>query len=207
MVEEQLRARGISDVRVLEAMLTTPREIFVPPDARDAAYEDRALPIGRGQTISQPFIVGYMAERLVLNEHCRVLEIGTGSGYQTAILAPLCKWVYSVERLDALHVEAARILKELDIRNVTLSTGDGTLGLADEAPFDRIIVSAAAPQVPPTLVSQLADGGRLVIPVGGPVDQTITVVERVAPRTIESPMLGCRFVKLIGREGWSPEDA
>ena len=147
MVEEQIRARGISDARVLEAMLSLPRERFVPADIRGSCYEDRALPIGHRQTISQPFIAAYMTEQLELTEDCKVLEIGTGTGYQTAILAMMCKHVFSVERIVDLQRGAARLLAGLKFTNITLSSGDGSTGLKIEAPFDRIMVTAGAPSV------------------------------------------------------------
>lgn len=203
MVDEQIRARGIDDKRVLGAMLKVPRQHFLPVDSRHAAYEDRALPIGQGQTISQPFIVAYMTQKLTLTPSCRVLEVGTGTGYQTAILALLCKRVFTIERIPLLQRHAAKVLGGLQISNVSMTTGDGSLGLEEEAPFDRIIVTAAAPQVPQPLVNQLVDGGQLVAPVGGLTEQTIVVVVRDGLRTIETPCLACRFVKLVGEEGWA----
>ncbi|MFQ5590925.1 MAG: protein-L-isoaspartate(D-aspartate) O-methyltransferase [Phycisphaerae bacterium] len=205
MVEEQVRARGVYDERVLDVMLRLPREHFLPPDCRDAAYEDRALPIGEGQTISQPFIVAYMTQKLMPAPSGRVLEIGTGTGYQTAVLALLCQHVFTVERIAVLQQRAAEALRILRISNVSMSIGDGSMGLAESAPFDGILVTAAAPRVPESLVNQLVDGGRLVVPVGGLAEQTIVVVVRDGPRTIETPCLGCRFVKLIGQEGWSSD--
>ena len=203
MVEEQIRARGIDDERVLDAMLAVRREQFLPAGSRHAAYEDRALPVGQGQTISQPFIVAYMTQKLMLTPSCRVLEVGTGTGYQTAILALLCKRVFTIERIPLLQHRAAKVLRSLQISNVSMTTGDGSLGLEEEAPFDRIIVTAAAPQVPPPLVDQLVDGGQLVAPVGGLTEQTIVVVVRNGQRTIETACLACRFVKLVGEEGWA----
>jgi len=203
MVEHDIRRRGVRDPRVLNALATIPRERFVPPAQRTAAYDDRALPLDFGQTISQPFIVAYMTELLAVAPECIVLEIGTGSGYQTSVLARLAQTVHTVERLDELRERAARTFADLQLANVVLHSGDGSLGLPELAPFDRIIVTAAAPRVPPPLVEQLADGGRLVIPVGGDTEQTIVEVTREGSRSIEIPRLACRFVKLIGQEGWS----
>ena len=206
MIDEQIRPRGVCDPRVLDAMMSVPRESFVAPNLRTSTYEDRALPIAAGQTISQPYIVAYMTQQLAVEPHHRVLEVGTGSGYQCAILARLAAHVYSVERIDDLRVAAARRLADLGITNVTLCAGDGTLGLAEFAPYDRILVTAAAPRIPPALVEQLVDRGRLVIPIGGATEQTIVVVTRDGPRTFETSTLGCRFVKLIGQEGWRVDE-
>ncbi len=206
MVKEQIRRRGVTDERVLEAMLAVPREVFIPPDQCRRAYEDRALPIGCNQTISQPFIVAYMTEQLALSPDATVLEIGTGSGYQTAILAMLCERVFTVERLTHMHEAAIRNLAQLGIRNVTAVVGDGSGGLPEHAPYQRILVTAAAPKVPQRLVDQLADGGILVLPVGGEAEQTIIRVNRQCGRTTETPALACRFVKLIGKEGWDVEE-
>lgn len=202
MIEQDIRRRGVRNPRVLDAMATIPRERFVPPAARASAYDDRAQSIDFGQTISQPFIVAYMSDLLAVTPKCVVLEIGTGSGYQTAVLARLARTVHTVERLDALRERTAQTIAELQLTNVVLHAGDGSLGLPALAPFDRIIVTAAAPRVPPPLIEQLADGGRLVVPVGGDTEQTIVLVIRKGSRTIETPMLACRFVKLIGQEGW-----
>ena len=207
MIDAQIVPRGIQDARVLQALMSVPRELFVPPEVRMSAYEDRALPITAGQTISQPFIVAHMTQQLAVEPHHRVLEIGTGSGYQCAILAALAAHVYSVERLDALRNAAARRLTDLGVANVTLYAGDGTLGLGEFAPFDRIMVTAAAPRIPPSLVDQLADRGRLVIPIGGPTEQTIVAVTRDGSRTSETFTIGCRFVKLIGQEGWRAHES
>ena len=202
MVDKQLRPRGISDRRVLEAMMTIPRELFVPPELRDAAYENRALRIGMGQTISQPFIVAYMTQQLELTPSSRTLEIGTGTGYQTAILALLTAHVYTVERCSALMERATENLERLNLTNIDMRKGDGSVGLPGDAPFDRILVTAAAPSTPPGLVAQLADGGVMVIPVGGPSEQTIVRITRDAAGTTETELLPCRFVKLVGEKGW-----
>ncbi|MFQ5412951.1 MAG: protein-L-isoaspartate(D-aspartate) O-methyltransferase [Phycisphaerae bacterium] len=204
MVEKHLIARGIRDPRVLDVIGGLPRERFIPPEQRQDAYADRALPIACGQTISQPYIVAYMTERLELTPTSRVLEIGTGCGYQTAVLAMLCANVYTIERIPALRRGAEDVLTRLGIANVRMACGDGSLGLPDFAPFDRIIVTAAAPRVPSPLVEQLADTGILIAPVGGEKSQRITCVERRAGRAIETSLLPCRFVRLIGREGWHP---
>ena len=206
MVEEQLRARGVKNDRVLDAMMTIPRERFVPPGQRGQAYEDRALPIGQGQTISQPFIVAYMTAQLEPWPNHRVLEIGTGTGYQTAILAMLSGHVYTIERITALQQDGIEVLASLNLHNITFATGDGSVGLIDTAPYDRILVTAAAPKVPGPLIDQLVDGGCLVVPVGTTKEQTLIRVVRKGKRTIETRMLGCRFVKLIGTEGWSANE-
>ncbi|MBU0718783.1 MAG: protein-L-isoaspartate(D-aspartate) O-methyltransferase [Planctomycetes bacterium] len=203
MVAEQLRRRGIKDERVLDVMSQVPREMFVPIKLRSSAYQDCPLAIGEGQTISQPFIVAYMTEKLMPTSLCRVLEVGTGTGYQTAVLALLCKTVYSIERLESLHQQARQLLDRLNLLNAVLCLGDGSVGLEEHAPFDRILVTAAAPHVPRPLVDQLIDGGRLVAPVGGPNEQTIVCVDRRGSKIIETQTLGCRFVKLIGEEGWA----
>jgi protein-L-isoaspartate(D-aspartate) O-methyltransferase len=206
MLEEQLRNRQINDERVLEAMGRIPRERFVLPADTFAAYDDQALPIGSGQTISQPYMVALMTELLEIEPGDRILEIGTGSGYQTAILACLARQVYSVERLPELSEQAGNRLRELGLSNVMLRVGDGTLGWPEEAPFDGVIVTAGAPSVPPALVEQLADRGRLVVPVGGGGYQTLTVIERRGKTTIERPGIACRFVPLIGEAGWDERD-
>ena len=206
MIQEQIRRRGVYDDRVLDAMMAIPRERFLPAEVREAAYDDRALPIGHGQTISQPFIVAYMTHQLALTPDCSVLEIGTGTGYQTAILAALSKHVYSIERIAELHQQATANLSGIGITNVTLTVGDGTIGLPAHPPFDRVLVTAGAPKVPRSLTDQLVDGGVLVIPVGDRREQTIVRVVRDGDRTVETPMLACRFVSLIGDEGWSAVD-
>lgn len=207
MVDEQIRRRRITDPRVLEAMLSVPRERFVPPERRPQAYEDRALPIGHGQTISQPFIVAYMTEQLNVPRTGNVLEVGTGSGYQTAILSMLCEQVFTIERLAPMHETAVRNLEQLEIRNVVTVIGDGSNGLPEHRPYDRILVTAAAPKVPQPLVDQLTDGGILILPLGGKTEQTIVRVIRHGSRTVETTTLACRFVRLIGKEGWNVEES
>ncbi len=204
MVENQIRSRGIHDERVLLAMEEIPRERFVPAESGSEAFSDRALPIDCRQTISQPFMVAAMTQCLHLDSSLRVLEIGTGSGYQTAILARLAGRVYTIERIAPLLESARERLAALGVFNVQYRLGDGTAGWPEEAPFDCILVTAGAPDIPPPLVDQLAEGGRLVIPVGNESDQTLTIADKQAGRVIEHPQFGCRFVKLLGREGWPP---
>lgn len=202
MVEQQLRRRGIRDPRVLQAFRDIPRHAFVPKDRQNEAYDDHPLDIGLGQTISQPYMVGLMTEALRLRGHERVLEIGTGSGYQTAILARLCRQVYTIERLAQLSERAQDALRSLGIENVCFRVGDGTLGWPEEAPFDGILVTAGGPSVPPSLEAQLAEGGRLVMPVGGWSGQELIALERHGARLRRESHGGCVFVPLIGREGW-----
>lgn len=203
MVEYQIRRRGISDPRVLQAFLDVPRHRFVPEAYRDASYSDRPLPIGEGQTISQPYMVARMTEALALSGHERVLEVGTGSGYQAAILAKLCRHVYSIERHRVLSKRAAAVLAELGINNVTLIVGDGSRGYPEAAPYDAIIVTAAAQSVPQALKEQLANGGRLVIPVGPPMSQILLLIRKENGNYYEESLEPCVFVPLI--EGEIPE--
>jgi protein-L-isoaspartate(D-aspartate) O-methyltransferase len=202
MVDQQLRPRGIADEKVLEAMGKVPRHRFVPTKARFEAYEDYPLPIGHGQTISQPYIVALMTQTLNLSGTEKTLEIGTGSGYQTAILAELSQSVYSVERIHPLVETAERLLKELEYQNVFCKAFDGTLGWPEEAPFDAIMVTAAGPKVPQPLIDQLADGGRLVIPVGGRSDQDLIRLTKRRGDIDREHLGGCRFVDLVGVHGW-----
>lgn len=200
----ELRRQGIRDERVLGALGRVPRERFVPEASRADAWANVALPIGSGQTISQPFVVALMTEALALRGGERVLEVGTGSGYQAAILAELAAEVVSIERHAALATEAERLLRDLGYANVAVRVGDGTGGWPDGAPYDRILVAAAGPRVPPPLVAQLrADGGRMVIPVGEPQDQELVAVDRHGEETREHPLGPVRFVPLIGRAGWA----
>lgn len=205
MVSEQLRARGIRDERVLAAMERVPRHEFLDVPCRAQAYDDCPLPIGEGQTISQPYIVAIMLETLRLSPADTVLEIGTGSGYVTALLAELAERVYSVERVPALAALAERTLRRLAYHNVRVVTGDGSLGLPEHAPYQAIIVSAAAPQVPNPLIEQLADGGRIVIPVGGPVLQELHLVRKIGGEVTTTVCEGCRFVPLIGAHAFWPQ--
>ncbi|MBE9582730.1 MAG: protein-L-isoaspartate(D-aspartate) O-methyltransferase [Proteobacteria bacterium] len=202
MVSTQIEVRGIHDQRVLEAMRKVPRQLFVSEALQDQAFGDFPLPIGDGQTISQPFIVAEMTQALELTQNDRVLEIGTGSGYQTAILAELAYRVYTIERVRKLFIGARKILDQLHYHNVVAKCSDGTLGWAEESPFDAIIVTAGAPEVPDTLVEQLEEGGRLVIPVGGRLSQTLLKIERREDGIRKTNLGGCRFVKLIGNHGW-----
>ena len=206
MVAVQLAARDITDPRVLAAMRKIPRHLFCDPPNHPEAYADYPLPIGEGQTISQPYMVAYMTQCLSLTGAERVLEIGTGSGYQTAILAELEGEVYSIERIPYLAERAGRILSELGYRNVVIAVRDGTLGWPERAPYDRIVATAGAPRVPPALTEQLADGGILVIPVGGLHMQTLTIVTRHGDQLIEQADFSCAFVRLIGREGWEEDE-
>ncbi len=207
MVETQIVERGISDRRVIDAMLKVPRNIFVEEAMAAQAYSDSSLPIGEKQTISQPYMVAFMSEVLQLTGKEKVLELGTGSGYQTAILAELADRVYTVERIRSLALRARKALDRLHYLNVNLKIGDGTDGWASEAPFDAILVTAGAPDVPAYLVDQLAPGGRLLIPVGDQSDQTLVLVTKDGSGAIAREDLGpCRFVKLIGKYGWSSEE-
>jgi protein-L-isoaspartate(D-aspartate) O-methyltransferase len=190
MVRDSIEARGIRDPAVLQAMRATPRHLFVPQPLADMAYSDRPLPIGYGATISQPYIVALMTELLAPSASSRVLEIGSGSGYQAAILAQLAAHVYTIEIVPELAGSAAARLRSLGYRNVTVKQGDGYLGWADQAPFDRIILTAAPSEVPPTLIDQLARGGKLVAPVGYPFDQDLVVIEKDAAGHVSRRMAG-----------------
>ncbi|HXZ29194.1 MAG TPA: protein-L-isoaspartate(D-aspartate) O-methyltransferase [Terriglobales bacterium] len=205
MVEVQLRQRGLRDARVLAAMEKVPRHEFVAPGLRDQAYEDHPLPIGCGQTISQPYIVGAMLEALALLPEDVVLEIGTGCGYQTAVLAELCGQVYSMELFAELAAGARQVLERLGYDHVNVLVGDGTLGLPDRAPFDAIVVSAAAPHVPAPLFQQLKEGGRMIIPVGPELLQELQLVRKLGGKPEISHLDGCRFVPLVGKEGFAGE--
>ena len=202
MVEEQLARRGITDARVLEAMGRVPRHRFVEEALRERAYGDHPLPIGEEQTISQPYIVALMTQLLELTGQEKVLEVGTGSGYQTAVLAELARRVCSIERLPRLAERARTLLEQLGCANVWVRVGSGTLGWPDEAPFDRILVTAGGPSVPPPLFQQLAEGGRLVLPLGDPVNQTLTAVEKVRGEMRTREHGECKFVKLVGKYAW-----
>ncbi|MDP8257005.1 MAG: protein-L-isoaspartate(D-aspartate) O-methyltransferase [Candidatus Alcyoniella australis] len=202
MVREHIAARGVSDPRVIEAMEALPRELFVPEALRLRAYDDNPLPIGHEQTISQPYIVALMTEALKLRGGEKVLELGTGCGYQTAILALLAGQVFSIERVGDLARDAEKTLERLKLYNVSIWIKDGTYGWKEQAPFDGIIVTAGAPDVPQTLVEQLAVGGRLVIPVGDTFTQDLVVVRRTADGIKRTSLGGCRFVKLVGKHGW-----
>lgn len=202
MVKDQLRRRGIKDERVLEAFRTVPREMFVLPEDRDRAYDDEPLKIGQGQTISQPYIVALTCQSLEIEESSRVLEIGTGSGYETAVLARLCRQVVSIERLPELQSAAKKRLEELGIRNVEYASSDGTLGAPWAAPFHAIAVTAASPDVPSPLSSQLAAGGRMVIPIGDRVSQELFRYRKTPAGLTREKLCDCRFVALIGLHGF-----
>ena len=202
MVQAQLEPRKIKDQRVLEAMRKVPRHKFVPERMRREAYDDHPLPIGEGQTISQPYMVAIMTELLELRGEEKVLEIGTGSGYQLAILAELAREAFSVERFGPLADQSRTRLRELGYRNIEIRTGDGTLGWPERAPFDGIIVTAGAPRIPPPLIEQLSEGGRLVIPVGEERHQELYRVVKEGGGTRKEYFGGCVFVPLVGEHGW-----
>lgn len=206
MVKEQLERRGIRDARVLAAMRKIPRHVFVDPSLARQAYEDCPLPIGEGQTISQPYMVAIMTAALGLVGDEKVLEIGTGSGYQTAVLAELADWVYSVERIPSLAERAGNTLARLDYDNISTRVGDGSLGWPEVGPFRAIIVTAGSPTVPRPLVEQLRVGGRLVIPVGPPHAQTLRRVLKKEEGIEQEELVGCVFVKLVGEHGWDEEE-
>jgi protein-L-isoaspartate(D-aspartate) O-methyltransferase len=202
MVATQLRRRGLRDERVLAAMERVPRHLFVPAPLRRVAYEDEALPVGNGQTISQPFIVGYMLEQLEISPDHRVLEIGTGTGYQAAILAELAREVFTIERIPNLFDTARQLLSELRYTNTTVILDDGTTGLPDYAPFDRIIVAAAAPQIPPALFDQLNEDGRMILPLGAPEVQRLTLIRKQNGQPLTTELEDVRFVPLVGLQGF-----
>jgi len=202
MVEKQLRRRGIKDAAVLAAMTAVPRHEFVANELRSQAYEDVPLPIGGGQTISQPYIVAAMTAALHLQPSDRVLEIGTGCGYQAAVLSQLAKEVFTIERRPELASAASKLLARLGYSNVHVHCGDGTLGLPEFAPFDAILVAAAAPAVPKPLLAQLAERGRIIIPVGGAEHQELQLVEKHGDAFPAKILEGCRFVPLVGHHGW-----
>jgi len=202
MVETQIKARGIKDSRVLQAMLKVPRHFFVDEGMRDQAYGDFPLPIGEGQTISQPYIVAFMTEALELKGKERVLEIGTGSGYQTAILAELALWVYTIEKYPKLLERAKKILINLGYKNIFFRLGDGSAGWPEAAPFDAIIVTAAAPKIPDPLVEQLAEGGRIIIPVGDEFSQVLVKGVKKGGILHTKTLEAVRFVKLVGAYGF-----
>lgn len=205
MVETQIRSRGVKDLKLLKVMETIPRHLFVEEAIMDRAYDDNPLPIGEKQTISQPYIVALMTEALALTGKEKVLEIGTGSGYQTVILARLAERVCTIERIAILAGRARKIIDYLQVFNVAIRVGDGTYGWKEEAPFDAILVTAGAPKVPLALLEQLGVGGRMVIPVGSRLTQTLLKVTRLSEdiRDVKKEDLGgCRFVDLIGEHGW-----
>jgi protein-L-isoaspartate(D-aspartate) O-methyltransferase len=203
MVADQIKARGIRDARILAAMEEVPRHLFVPPHLASRAYEDGPLPIGEGQTISQPFIVAEMTHALRLQGTEKVLEIGTGSGYQTAVLCRLAREVVSIERIAIFSSAAEELLLELGLGNARFRVGDGTMGVPDEAPFDRVLVTAAAPAVPPPLFDQLAEDGLMVIPIGGRWEQELVRVRKEFGKAKKEFLGGCRFVPLVGQCGFA----
>lgn len=206
MVEEQIIARGVTDRRVIEAMLTVPRHKFVEEALQSQAYQDGPLPIGEKQTISQPYMVAIMSEALALDGSETVLEVGTGSGYQAAVLALLADRVFSLERIPALARRARRILDACGYTKVNIQLADGTLGWKEKGPFDAIMVTAGAPDIPKDYLDQLAVGGRLVIPVGDRASQVLLRITRVSAHEFkEEKLLGCRFVPLVGNHGWREE--
>jgi protein-L-isoaspartate(D-aspartate) O-methyltransferase len=206
MLSRQLRARGIQDERVLGAMARVPRHEFVSEGFRSQAYGDHPVPIGQGQTISQPYIVALMLEALALDGSERVLEIGTGSGYQSALLAELAREVFSVERLPALALSAKETLDRLGYHNITIVLGDGSQGLAERAPFDAIIVAAAAPRIPPELIAQLREGGRMIAPVGPGHAQNLQFVRKQNGQALVVNLEKCRFVPLISDRDYPEEE-
>lgn len=206
MVEDQLRARGIKDKRVLAAMESVPRHLFVDEYLRDKAYDDCALPIGEGQTISQPYMVAAMTELLELKGNEKVLEIGTGSGYQAALLSRLAAEVYTVERITALASRAQTVFKDLDYTNVHALVSDGTLGLREHSPYDAIIVTAAAPHIPQQYIEQLNVNGRLVIPVGSRFSQILYKIKKTETGVESLMSTPCVFVPLIGKDGWGENE-
>lgn len=206
MIQQQVVDRGINDERLLAAMRKVPRDKFFPPGSKDAVFADRAAPIGHGQTISQPYMVALMTQRLDVRPEDKVLEVGTGSGYHTAILAQLAGEVYSVERLKPLLDIAWERLMEMGVRNAHFKFADGTLGWAEQGPFDRILITAGAPELPKKLLmEQLKDGGVAVLPVGSADEQMLVVVRRNGDELEMNEVVPCRFVKLIGAEGWGEE--
>jgi protein-L-isoaspartate(D-aspartate) O-methyltransferase len=202
MVELQLRRRGIRDERVLEAMARVPRDLFVPDSLSAHAYEDGALPIGNDQTISQPFVVATICALLGLHGSERVLDVGTGSGYQAAVLSELAAEVVTIERIPELAYRARTTLADLGYGNVEVKVGDGSLGVPERAPFDAVAVAAAAPTIPPALFDQLAEGGRLVVPRGSRFGQELVLVTRTPTGPTERTSIPCRFVPLVGDEGF-----
>lgn len=206
MINAQLIARGISDEKVLNAFKKIPRHEFVPEENKPDAYEDCPLPIGKGQTISQPYMAALMTELLKLKDDSRVLEIGTGSGYQTAILCDIAAEVYSIERIPYLAERAGKILNGLGYKNFKINTGDGSTGWAEHSPYDGILVTAGAPKIPESLVAQLKESGRLVVPVGNSFSQVLTLVEKKGRSFNTEQVCGCVFVPLIGKDGWRDQE-
>ena len=205
MISRQIESRNITDRNVIEAMRHVPRHLFVSEALMDQAYGDFPLPIGEQQTISQPYIVAEMTQALDISKEDRVLELGTGSGYQTAILSLLSFRVYTIERIHALYVKARKIFDQLKYHNVISKYSDGTLGWKDESPFDAIIVTAGSPDIPKPLIDQLADGGRMVLPVGSQHSQKLIKIYKDKDGVHKTDLGGCRFVKLVGEYGWEKD--
>lgn len=206
MVQYQIASRGVADERILQAMRHVPRHRFVPPDYQDQAYDDHPLPIGSGQTISQPYIVAFMTEQLALKGDDKVLEVGTGSGYQAAVLARLVRQVHTIERVAELAEKAEIIFKELNLTNIKVHVGDGSLGWVLDSPYQAILVTAAAPACPPALLEQLDLGGRMIIPVGERFHQTLELWQRDSDGLHCQDILPVMFVPLKGEQGWNPDD-
>ena len=207
MVEDQLIQRGVKDVRILEAMNRIPRHLFVHESLQHRAYGDHPLPIGENQTISHPHTVAAMTEALKLKGREKVLEIGTGSGYQTALLGELCAQVFTIERIRSIALKAQQVLDRLGYMKIVFKVFDGTYGWPDQAPFDAILIAAASPDVPKNLLAQLADNGRLVMPVGGAQNQRLRLVVKEGGRITESEIGECKFVPLVGKYGWADPKA
>ena len=205
MVDVQLAHRGIKDKRVLDTIIKVPRHLFVPSEIVSVAYADQPLSIGESQTISQPYMVALMSECLRLSGGEKILELGTGSGYQTAILAELGSFVYTIEKINTLSIGAQRTLEHLGYENIKFKVGDGTVGWAKNAPYDRIIVTAGAPKISKVLIDQLSEGGRMVIPVGNSFSQELVVVSKINRKIKTENICGCMFVPLIGKYGWNNE--
>ncbi len=202
---EQISSKSVKDKRILEAFRKVPRHLFLPENVRFRSYEDKPFPIGADQTISQPSLVAQMIELLSLPSHARVLEVGTGSGYETALLAELVSEVYSIERIPFLAESACRLLKDQGYKNIEVRVGDGTGGWPEKAPFDGILVAASAPMLPEPLLNQLIEGGRLVIPIGSADSQTLTMVIRKEGKFMAHDLCKCLFVPLIGKHAWREE--
>jgi protein-L-isoaspartate(D-aspartate) O-methyltransferase len=202
MVDQQIIRRGVSDPGVLAAMQKVPRHLFVQEALQYRAYDDNPLPIGEAQTISQPYIVALMSQNLNIKGGEKVLEIGTGSGYQAAVLAEMGAKVFTIERVEKLYHNSRKLLEELKYHDIAVKLGDGTIGWAEHAPYDRIIVTAGAPEVPKAYWDQLAEGGRIAIPVGDVHVQSLVLVDKVEGQQVKSEVCGCVFVPLIGKYGW-----
>jgi len=206
MLETQLRVRGITDEKVLEVFLRTPREKFVASQFAENAYEDRPLPIGKNQTISQPYMVALMTQCLHPHKEDRILEIGTGSGYQAAILSQLVKHVYTIETIPELAHKAEALFKELGYANISVFTQDGSEGLASHSPFDKIIVTAGAPYLPKALVEQVKEEGTIIIPIGDSYSQMLKVIKKTGNAVVDEDVCSCVFVPLVGKYGWKIKD-